>query len=248
MAGELKLLVQKLANRLGYQIRRREEGVSFDDAFSEQIRLAGPDARTVLEVGAADGRDSAAYAQALPKARVIVFEPLPTSFAKIEEHARANDRIVPVNAAVADKVGTAQFHVAKWEDASSLLPTTKTGTSYDEYHALDKVIEVPVTTLDSKCAELGVEQVDLLKMDAQGAELMILAGAADLLARRAIKLVYAEVHFSESYAGSGFYHDVAAALYAHGFELHSIYNIVHDQNGRMLWGDALFRLGAREAA
>ena len=41
MAGQLKIALQSLAHRMGYHIRRIDEHVSLDDAFSEQMRLAG---------------------------------------------------------------------------------------------------------------------------------------------------------------------------------------------------------------
>ena len=240
MAGRLKIALQSLAHRMGYQIRRVDENVSLDDAFSEQMRLAGSDARCIVEVGAADGRDSERYARAAPGARVLAFEPIPESFEALRVRTAALPSITAVNAAVSDRPGQAEFHVGTWLDSSSLLKAQTTGSNYDAYQKPTHSIRVEVVTLDDACRTQNIEHIDLLKMDAQGAELKILAGASELLQRGAIRVVYAEVHFNASYEGSGLFHDISLFLHRHGFGVHNIYNLTHDHTGRLLWGDAIF--------
>jgi hypothetical protein len=52
---------------------------------------------------------------------------------------------------------------------------------------------VATVTLDDYCARCGIDRIDVLKVDVEGAESLVLAGAADLLARRAIAVVLIEV-------------------------------------------------------
>jgi hypothetical protein len=52
---------------------------------------------------------------------------------------------------------------------------------------------VPFACLDTRC------RANVLKMDAQGAELAILQGAAGLLQSRALPLVFLEVNFVPYY-------------------------------------------------
>jgi hypothetical protein len=56
----------------------------------------------------------------------------------------------------------------------------------------------PVTavTLDRKCAELGVDRIDLLKLDIQGAEAAALAGAGSLIDRGRIGMIFLELNWS----------------------------------------------------
>lgn len=240
MAGELKMAIQRIINKFGYRILRQDANVSFDDAFCEQLRLVGRDARFVVEVGSADGRDAERYARLLPKARVLAFEPLPKSFETLKARTVGLPSLTAVNAAVADVRGKAEFNVGTWPDASSLLKARAMGSNYDTYAAPTHSIPVEVVTLDETCREHGITHIDLLKMDAQGAEMRILAGATDLLTRGAIRIIYSEVHFTEGYAGSGLFHDLSLLLHSHGFALHGLYDLIRDHRGRTLWGDAIF--------
>jgi FkbM family methyltransferase len=48
---------------------------------------------------------------------------------------------------------------------------------------------VRIETLDGYCADQGIEQIDLLKIDVEGHELDVLRGADDMLSRRRIRMV-----------------------------------------------------------
>lgn len=229
-----------MAGRLGYQIRRIEAGVSYENAYTEQARLVGHDAQTIVEVGAADGRDAEYYAELFPQARILAVEPVPESYAKLASRMSRVDRLTAVNAALTTQVGKAEFHVARLADASSLLPAKPTGSNYDEYTTSRHTIEVETTTLDALCRQHGITEIDLLKMDVQGAEMRILSAACDLLERSAIGAIYTEVQFTQFYHDAARFHDVAHFLSRHDFRLHNLYNLIHDHRGQLLWGDAIF--------
>lgn len=240
MKGGLKLKVQRFANRLGYQIRRMDQGVDIVDAYAEQRRILGDRVRTVFEVGAADGRDSLRYAELFPAAKVFAFEPVPESFAQLAAKAATCPRISGFNVAIADRPGSAEFHLSNWIDASSLLKAKATGSTFDAYQASSRSITVQVDTLDGVCRREGVEHIDLLKMDVQGAELRILEGAAETFARGAVDMVYSEVHFMESYEGAARFDQVMGWMLGHGLRFHGLYDINHNHRGQMTWCDALF--------
>jgi FkbM family methyltransferase len=235
-----KSLIQGLANKLGYHVLRRDSGVNVDCAFSEQLRLIGSGAKCIVEVGAADGRDTERYALSSPQAQVIAFEPLPESFKVLQQRLATCSSIQAFNVAVADSVGNEKFYVGKWADTSSLLKASSTNTNYDSYTSPTQAIDVNVVTLDSFCKENDIGQIDLLKMDAQGAELRILQGAVSLLKSSSIRIIYCEVNFLEIYTGSPLFEDISLFLRQHGFGLHGLYDIVRDHKGRMLWADAIY--------
>jgi FkbM family methyltransferase len=240
MAGRTKLFLQRLAGRLGYQIRRLEAGVSCENALTEQVRLVGHDAQVIIEVGAADGRDAEQYAELFPKARIVAVEPVPESYAKLARRKDRVERLTAVHAALSSQAGKSEFHVGQWADASSLLPAKVTGSNYDTYTTARQTIEVDTITLDSLCHQHDVTDVDLLKMDVQGAEMLILSAAHGLLQRAAIRTIYTEVQFTPCYEGASQFHDIAHFLCEHGFRLHNLYHLIRDHRGRLLWGDAIF--------
>ncbi len=240
-AGQMKEWVQSVFGRFGYQIRRMEANVTLDNAYAEQKRLVTNSAQTIIEVGAADGRDSQSYCNDYPRATVYAFEPMPGSYEKLAAKAtETGERLKTYQAAVSDKKGTATFFVAEWQEASSLLKPAITGSNFDAYHATRQEIEVAVETLDGFCAANNIESVDILKLDAQGAELKILEGAKSLISNGKIGLIYTEIQFVELYQGAAQFWQVWQFLAQYGYALHNIYNINHNHEGKICWGDAIF--------
>ena len=240
IAGALKLRIQSALNRFGYQIRRLDRDVDLADADAEQRRLLNGEARTILEVGAADGRDAARYADDFPDAQVYAFEPVPESFERLRARTEANPRLHAIHCALGSRRGIASFNVANWLDSSSLLPPRVTGSSFDAYHAVTKTIEVPMDTIDAFCGDHDIQHIDLLKMDTQGAELMVIEGAAKMLRSGAIRLIYSEVQFLQLYEGAALADQITAKLRQFGYDLHNFYNLHHNHRGQLCWGDAIF--------
>ena len=77
-------------------------------------------------------------------------------------------------------------------------------------------------------------------MDIQGAELLALRGASDLLDRRKIRLIYTEVLFCEQYECQAWFCDLWAHLRSKGYELYGLYDIVRGGGGYVSFGNAIF--------
>jgi FkbM family methyltransferase len=93
--------------------------------------------------------------------RVIAVEPNPKLFAAFP----ASSRIKALPYALAGHNGEMEFRIGEDDEASSLI-----GTPQSQQTA----IAVPVRTLESIMAEAGVDSVDLVKMDIEGAEIPVL--------------------------------------------------------------------------
>jgi FkbM family methyltransferase len=231
--------VQRLFGMLGLQVRRLNAGVSLHQPTVEMLRLAG-DTRLIVEVGAADGRDAAQLARDHPAIQVIAFEPEPGNYIKLKATADGLQNLKTVEKAVSDKPGRMTFFQTHWADASSLLKPKKTNSAFDKYLIVESQVEVDVTSLDAEFLQNNSSEIGILKIDAQGAENRILRGAEGLLSQKRIKVIYCEVSFLQLYHGSELYHSIASYLASQGYRLHSLYNLVHNQEGRLAWGDALF--------
>ncbi len=102
--------------------------------------------------------------------------------------------------------------------------------------------EYPVNTrrLDTFVREKGVDwQVDLLKLDIQGAELLALEGAVETLKRT--RFVWTEVSFAQLYDGACVFPQVFDFLSSHGFALMEITSGFRGSQGELLQADALFQ-------
>lgn len=133
-------------------------------------RLAPPHA-VILDVGAHIGIMSMALARMLPTARVHAFEPSPASVHWLHHNLVRNDleRVRVTHAAVGAAPGT--LFVTDNDDYSM---GTRVGDAGD--------VAVPAVTLDDWVRQHLEGSVDLLKIDVEGAEPAVLAGAAQTLA------------------------------------------------------------------
>ncbi len=146
-------------------------------ALAAISRTAVPAEATVLDVGANIG--VAALLLAVPAGRTVyAFEPHPGTFGYLAANIAANDaaNIIAVQAAVGAAAGDLPLH----EDAS---------TSSANHLVVDATLgrtggaRVPVVTVDGFVAERGAAPVAFLKVDVEGFEPAVLAGAAHTIAR-----------------------------------------------------------------
>ena len=132
----------------------------------------------VVEVGANVGYYTLIMAsRAGPTGRVKAFEANPSVAALLRRSAEFNgyaDRISVVAAAVGERPGVAAFMLSPRNSGGGHVRGPAEAETGDR-----RAVELPMTTLDDACDG----PADLLRMDAEGSELLILAGAGRLLDR-----------------------------------------------------------------
>ena len=211
------------------------------ELWAMQSRLLDAESvRVVLDVGAWRGHRATWYAKAFPAATVYAMEPEPNAYALLVARAEMEPRIVPVQAAAGVTDGTARFYVNDTPDTASLLPVSVGFAATGRIHAAG-AIDVPTVRLDGFCARHGIERVDVLKLDVQGAELQALDGARGLFERGAVGLVMAELNFWRYYDGQCWWYEVGAWLARYGYELVAI--APEWWEGRVKFCDGLFARG-----
>ena len=133
------------------------------------------DSNVVLDIGANSGVFALAAATT-GVAQVHAFEPLPRIYEILRENFALNT-FPSLNAwqyAVSDKPGEAELF-----DPGGDAPTSASLSSqFSHDHFCDGLptVRVPVTSVDSFCAERGIGQVDLVKIDVEGHEEFVLRG------------------------------------------------------------------------
>lgn len=171
-------------------------------AFREAVRPG----ITALDVGANVGAYSLLLGQWVGAAgRVFAFEPAPQIFDALSRHVHLNalDAVVtPVEAAVAASMGTARLVVSRTAGESRLAMAS-------DAHAQTR--EVAVTTIDAFCAREGLTPA-FIKIDVEGAELEVLRGARETIARSPRLALFVEMHASAWRASGIAAADVQAEL------------------------------------
>jgi hypothetical protein len=98
---------------------------------------------------------------------------------------------------------------------------------------------VNTTTVDAFCLESGIPNIDISKMDAQGAEYSILEGARHMLANQKISLIYTEFILGPTYKGQRKLHGYLSFLDSYGYNLLNFFNPVSRHN-QLIQIDAVF--------
>ena len=184
-------------------------------------RLVRPGA-TILDVGANIGTYSAFFSRLCgPEGRVFAFEPVPDTLRILKETLALNrcENVVPVEMALCDKVGIAQMYLFEPQYSGwNTMKTYKMTTPDGKRVVPTKSIEVPTDSLDHFCATEQIGRIDLLKVDVEGLEHLVLAGAHQLLCERRIEFVCFEIN-QEALEGAGGVksRDVFGVLESHGY-------------------------------
>lgn len=186
--------------------------------FSLVDFLPDPFLITVLDIGAALG-ETPVYEPlvAAGRARVIGFEPDARECEQLNRNYGAPHRFFPNF--IGDG-GRATFHETNWTLTGSLYaPNTPL---LEKFHVLAEVMTpvaqhpVSTTRLDDVP---GIDDVDFIKIDVQGAELQIFQNAPRLLEK--CLLIQTEVEFVELYRDQPMFADVDSCLRRAGFQFHT---------------------------
>lgn len=155
--------------------------------------------------------------------------------------------------ALSHEVGESTLYVTHHPMCSSLYmpdePFLSRFQGLIELSGLDFTVELETTTLEQFCQQAGIETIDFLQIDVQGADLDVLKGAAQLV-EKTILGIQIEVEFSPLYVDQPLFADVDAYLRARDFTLFDLstrYRVrarspiaSPDHPGQLLWGDAYY--------
>jgi FkbM family methyltransferase len=191
---------------------------------------------TVVDVGAFDGDFTRALSQKFPVAHAVLVEAVPHRAEKLRAEFQA-PRFTVCECAACDRAGMVEFELNTMEETSSLLKIHRDVPAIATLHlGAARTLRVEARTLDEITAPLG--DIDVLKIDVQGAEVRVLSAGHATLART--RYIWIEVSFQELYEGSATFFEVYDALDRAGFGLGDLQSAFRGPSGEMLQGDALF--------
>ncbi len=140
-------------------------GFSKKDAFVDQVRLVGRDARVILDIGAHVGETTTRYLNLFPAAAIHCFEPFPDSFACLTQRFSSSGRVHPHRYAISDTIDPCALYTFMDSATYSLLqatgdaprlasgPMDSTGSS-----AVESI------TIDEFCQRQDIKSIDILKL------------------------------------------------------------------------------------
>jgi FkbM family methyltransferase len=201
--------------------------------------------KTVLDVGANDGGYATELLQSGWRGKILSFEPLPEVQQRLEEKASRHEHwsIAPP-AALSDRTGKATFHETGNSYSSSLLQPTDSHLGAAPDSGVIRSIEVDTIRLDDFLETIAPDRF-FLKLDVQGAEALVLAGATEAL-RRSVMGVQMELSLVELYQDQRPSKELEAMLHDLGFRCWDILpGFRNPDTMRLLQYDGIYFRGCR---
>lgn len=197
--------VHDLLRRVGYEV--------VPVPAARMLRRA-PD--VLLDVGANEGQFARGFRRRGFAGRIVSFEPLPAAFARLAAAAAPDPSWTVRNEALGAEPATLPLHVANFDASSSLLPPSDRMGDVAGFLSFDATVDVAVRRLDDLFDDLcrPGDRV-AMKVDTQGYERAVLAGAEGSLGR--VDAVQLELSFLPLYRGEPPAEEVMGWLRARGF-------------------------------
>ena len=205
-------MFEKLSSRRGFSTRVNEDvfklvyafGARYDryghriyepvfyQAFVQEIKKG----MTVFDIGAHIGLFTLGASKRVgPEGRVYAFEPSPESAEVLIQHISLNgwrDRVQVQREVVSDVEGVVPFFTHGLTMSASMARKNIEVLSPEKFSTPATMIRTTSVTLDKFCKAEDIKP-DIMKIDAEGAELLILRGAKNLL-MNGRPLILCEIH------------------------------------------------------
>jgi FkbM family methyltransferase len=181
--------------------------ITMPDFVQTVLHWMRPDEiRVVADVGAMDGGDTLALARAFPGARTIAVEGLQANF---DAYLSWLPGVEAYCAVIGGKDGEARFFEKSVKGVHSLYERESDDTV--------RVHPARVETLVTFCRHVGIDSIDLLKIDVEGATLDVLEGLGGLAT--GLKALHVESEDVPFFRGQRLDAEVSACLRGLGFDM-----------------------------
>lgn len=229
--------VKRLVRRAGVDIVRYP-GKDPAHARAKLLRHLAVD--VVFDVGANCGQYGAELRSHGYAGRLVSFEPLSEPFGVLRERAGRDGAWEVVRAAVGEAEGETIVNISGNSLSSSLLPMLPAHLHAEPTSAYIGQEAAPMVTLDAIYDRYAATRAHpFIKIDAQGYERQVLAGAPMSLARAAG--VQVELSLVPLYEGAMSFEEGLDLMRTAGLELARLDPVFEDQHsGRLLQCDGIF--------
>ena len=173
------------------------EGFSYSFQKNGEERLldalADTDVKTVFDVGANIGGWTEIASRKFTNAKVHSFEISQATFKALQQKHIDNTRVFLNNFGLSDKKGEFEY---KDYGENSGVNSLITDADFHDNSISPTFVKALVETGNDYCKNNNIEEIDVLKIDVEGAEHLVLKGFSDLLEAGAIKVIQFEYGYT----------------------------------------------------
>ncbi len=194
---------------------------------------------SIMDIGAHRGEFALRAGAYFEPSRIWLVEADPSMAELLRRDYSGRAGWTIVHSAVSDTSGEIELRINEHRESSSILPIEgiSARTFGKEMKEVNKVT-VPALSLDDLFDRYDVPDIDLMKVDIQGAEKLLIEGGRNALGK--VRSIYLEVNFERFYSGAPLFAEIDGALRNCGFKLRSFHETRLGSDGSLAYANALY--------
>ena len=215
------------------QIIRPQTTLSMKLNFPDLCQHHNITPRGIILIGAYDGKTLKRLN--IPNTvKTLLIDANPSAVKRLQENFADSPHIQVVQAAIANHNDTVTLHLTSLESSSSILPWKQYSEIYPNIKEIQQ-LTLSARTLDTLLEELNLSPSDfnILILDIQGAELLALEGANQLL--NTLDAIYTTVYYQELFEGGALAEEVNQFLADYQFD-----SVAEETPYHPAWGEAFY--------
>jgi FkbM family methyltransferase len=193
--------------------------------------------RTCVDAGAHAGSWTQALLDGFKPERVIAVECEPRLVEPLKAKFSALPLVTVIDAALAESEGTASFHQLRHPASSSLLKPRAGIVKEFLANSWDLIGTVDVRKISYDQLVADEDEISILKLDIQGAEMGVLSASKEGLEKT--KCIIMEVTFTSHYEGDFGFPELHQLMARKGFGLYRLSD-PYNRGARVLFADAVY--------
>jgi FkbM family methyltransferase len=236
----IKEAIRETLSKAGFLVLKSAfmpNGISLSRDVSKDFPLH--QVNTIFDVGASIGEMSIYFRKNFPHARIHAFEPVKSTFQILQKNTKSLGNFQAHQFAFSDTEGSFKLYLQSNSGLNSINPLVNVADHNNE----NATEVIQLKTIDAFCKDENIKSIELLKTDAEGADLRILQGAVNMIRSGRVKYVLSEVGFHEDNVRNTPFDALKSFLFSHNYKLKAFYDQSdYGNKPHITCANALFRL------
>ncbi|MFQ5559765.1 MAG: FkbM family methyltransferase [Nitrospinota bacterium] len=217
--------IKKIFNFFGFEITLKSSPVRSFAGFFDLIKSKGFQPGTVFDVGVGNGTNE--IYESFPRVQHVLVEPL-EEFEEVIEGLKKKYNALYFKAAAGKEEGSISIACGNASQKSSIVKKIIRDSNQVETR------EVPLTTIDNICSENNFKTPFIIKVDVEGAELLVMEGARKAL--EDTEIVILEIAIWDRFGEVPELHEVVTKMKKYGFVVFDIVGLADMYRNRGILG------------